>query len=93
MVCGMHEREENCIKGTGWKSWRKETGRWGIVGKIILNRSSGNVIGLCGLYLSSTGYRQVARSCECGNEPSVVTKCEELLTSKGPISFSRGIAP
>jgi hypothetical protein len=35
-VCGMHEREEKCIKDTGWKSCRKEAGRRGIDGKIIL---------------------------------------------------------
>jgi hypothetical protein len=33
-----------------------------------------------GLGCSSSGQRQLADSCECGNEPSVSTKYEEIRT-------------
>ena len=32
-----------------------------------------------GLDQSGTGQKQVAGSCECGNEPSGSIKCEKLL--------------
>jgi hypothetical protein len=44
-----------------------------------------------GLDLTSSGYRQVAGTCECGNEPSGSIKCGEFLDSYKPVSFSRRI--
>ena len=41
-----------------------------------------------GLDRSGSGQRQVAGSCDCGNEPSGSIKCEEFL--HWPVSFSGG---
>ena len=34
---------------------------------------------VCGLDWAGPGYRQVADTCECGNEPSGSVKCGEFL--------------
>ena len=45
-------------------------------------------MGMHGLDWSGWGQGQVTSTCECSNEPSFSIKCEEFLTSWGPISFS-----
>jgi len=50
----------------------------GVGGRIILNGSSRNMVGV-GLIRSGSGWGQVAGFCVCGNEPSGYIKCGEFL--------------
>ena len=51
----------------------------GVDGRIILNGSSGSGMWRYGLDRAGSGQRQVAGTCECGNEPSGTIKCGEFV--------------
>jgi hypothetical protein len=51
----------------------------GVEGRIILSWIFRKWDGEHGLDLSGTGLRQVAGTCECGNEPSGSRKCGEYV--------------
>jgi len=45
----------------------------------IKMRSSGSGMWGCGLERAGSGYGQVPRTCECGNESSGSIKCREFI--------------
>jgi hypothetical protein len=51
----------------------------GVDGKPILKRVFKKWVRGMNWFLSGSGYGQVARSCECGNEPPCSIKCREFL--------------
>ena len=72
--------EERSIQGFGGAIWEKETS-WETqtgMGRKYKDENSVNVMWGYGLDRAGFGYRQVAGTCECGNEPSGSIKCAEF---------------
>jgi len=88
-----------------WRVWGREeeyTGFWwgnlkerdhlgetGVDGGIILRWIFRKWDGEYGRDQAGSAKRQVADTCDCGNEPSGSIKCGEFLVYLKPVSFSR----
>jgi hypothetical protein len=68
------ENNNNNMKMRERDRWREPD----VDGRIILRWISGNWMGY-GLDRAGSEYRQVAGTCECGNEPSGSMKCGEFF--------------
>jgi hypothetical protein len=65
-----------------WRENLRERDHWrdpGVDGRIILRRFFRTWVVGVRLDFAGSGYRQVAGTCECGNEPSGSIKCREFL--------------
>jgi len=73
-VAGMGGGET--YRGFWWENLRvrDHLGDIGVDGGIILNGSSGSRMWGYGVDRADSGWKQVAGTCECGNEPSGSTK-------------------
>jgi hypothetical protein len=68
---------------------RDHLGEPGVNGRIILRWNFRKWDVVYGLDRAGSGQRQVAGTCECGNEPSGSIKCGEFLDQLKSVSFSR----